>query len=61
MPRDQAIGKTAYEVFPASIADRILRDDVEAFEANARTETEETLPGAQGLSLIHMSEPTRPY
>ena len=46
--RDQATGKTAHDVFPADVADRIRRDDVATFDANARTEIEEVIPGAQG-------------
>jgi PAS domain S-box-containing protein len=49
VPRDRAAGKTASDVFPADVADRIRRDDVATFDANARTETEEVVPGAQGL------------
>jgi PAS domain S-box-containing protein len=48
VPRDQATGKTARDVFSADVADRIRRDDLETFDANARTETEEVIPGAQG-------------
>src|SRR6266571_3672122 len=49
VPRDQAVGKTAHDLFPAEVADRIRRDDLAMFDANARTEIEETVPGAQGL------------
>ena len=48
VPRDEAIGKTAQDLFPADVADRIRRDDVEMFGANARTETEENVPGVGG-------------
>jgi two-component system cell cycle sensor histidine kinase/response regulator CckA len=48
VPRDQAVGETADGLFPADVADRIRRDDVETFDANARTEVEERIPGAQG-------------
>jgi PAS domain S-box-containing protein len=48
VPRDQAVGKTAHDLFPSDVADRIRRDDREAFAADARTEVEETVPGAQG-------------
>src|SRR6185503_2924977 len=47
--RDQATGKTARDLFPADVADGFRRDDVATFDANARTETEEVIPGAQGL------------
>jgi PAS domain S-box-containing protein len=47
--RDQATGRTARDVFPADVAERIRRDDILTFDANARTEVEEVIPGAQGL------------
>ncbi len=49
VPRDQAIGKTAHDLFPPDVADRIRRDDIVMSDANARTEVEEIVPGAQGL------------
>ena len=49
VPRDQAIGKTAHDLFPPNVADRIRRDDIVTSNANARTEVEEIVPGAQGL------------
>jgi PAS domain S-box-containing protein len=46
--RDQAVGKVAHDLFPPDVADGIRRDDIEAFDTDARTETVETLPGATG-------------
>jgi PAS domain S-box-containing protein len=47
-PREKAIGKKAHDLFPADVADRIRRDDLQAFGAITRTETEEVVPGARG-------------
>jgi PAS domain S-box-containing protein len=46
--RDQAAGKTAHDFVPVDIADRWRREDLEALNADARTETEETLRSYQG-------------
>jgi len=51
VPRNQATGKRADEIFPPDVARRIGRDDTETFEANARTEVEETISGVEGLQI----------
>jgi PAS domain S-box-containing protein len=51
VPREQAIGKTAHDIFPAAVADRIRRDDIQTFDADARTEVEESIAGTQGLQV----------
>jgi PAS domain S-box-containing protein len=48
VPKDQATGKTAGDIFPADIADRIRRYDVATLDADARRETELTLPSKNG-------------
>ena len=51
LPRDQAVGKTAHDLFPAEVADRFRRDDMEALDTDSRTEVEETIRGAEGPQI----------
>jgi PAS domain S-box-containing protein len=48
VPIDRAIGKTARDVFPANVAERIHRDDAETFKSGTRLEIEETIPAEKG-------------
>lgn len=58
--RDELRGKTAFEVFPGEVAERIDADDAQVISAGAPMEKEEVMPSAAGdRTFITLKFPIR--